>query len=150
MSTKKKSNTKSNTAKKVDAKAKTATAKPKAAPAAKAKKAEAKKPDPTPTVEKIEVKPVEPQPTKAAVKPAEKPEKKLSLVKAAVAVLSEDNAALTVKQIIAAAKEKGLWSPGAGKTPEQTLYSAILREMKTKGEASRFVKDAPGHFRIRD
>ena len=42
MSTKKKSNTKSNTAKKVDAKAKTPTAKPKAAPAAKAKKAEAK------------------------------------------------------------------------------------------------------------
>ena len=51
------------------------------------------------------MKPVEPQPTKAAVEPAEKPEKKLSLVKAAIAVLSEDNAALTVKQIIAAAKD---------------------------------------------
>jgi hypothetical protein len=49
--------------------------------------------------------------------------------------------------MIDSAKEKGLWEPGQGKTPEQTLYSAIVREIKVKGENSRFKKtDARGLF----
>ena len=38
---------------------------------------------------------------------------------------------------------------GAGKTPEQTLYSAIMREIKAKGDQARFVKDARGHFKAK-
>ena len=80
--------------------------------------------------------------------PAE-PVKKLSLLNAALEVLKGDNAALNTKQMVEAAKAKGYWTPGAGKTPEQTLYSAIMREIKAKGDASRFVKDARGHFRAK-
>jgi hypothetical protein len=45
------------------------------------------------------------------------------------------------------AKERGLWTPGAGKTPEQTLYSAIMREIRDKGDAARFRKSPlRGHY----
>ena len=41
----------------------------------------------------------------------------------------------------------GLWTPGAGKTPEQTLYSAIMREIRDKGDAARFRKSPlRGHY----
>ena len=39
----------------------------------------------------------------------------------------------------------GLWQ-SEGKTPSATLYSAILRETKTKGEAARFRKTERGKF----
>ena len=86
--------------------------------------------------------------TPAQTAPAQ-PEKKLSLLSAALEVLKSDDAALTTKQMVEAAKARNLWTPGAGKTPEQTLYSAIMREIKAKGDASRFVKDARGHFRAK-
>ena len=39
---------------------------------------------------------------------------------------------------------------GAGKTPEQTLYSSIKREIASKGGASRFVmSQVKGHFALR-
>lgn len=88
-----------------------------------------------------------PAPKEENVIPAK--EKKLSLLSAALEVLKFDSAALNTRQMVAAAKERGLWTPGAGKTPEQTLYSAIMREIKAKGDASRFVKDASGHFKAR-
>lgn len=37
--------------------------------------------------------------------------------------------------------------PG-GKTPHATLYSAILREIATKGNEARFKKTERGHFTI--
>lgn len=77
------------------------------------------------------------------------PEKKLSLLSAALEVLKSDDAALTTKQMVEQAKARNLWTPGTGKTPEQTLYSAIMREIKAKGDASRFVKDARGHFKAK-
>ena len=82
-------------------------------------------------------------------KAADDAKPKLSLMKAAVAVLEESGEALNTKQMIELAKQKGLWTPGEGKTPEQTLYSAIAREIKAKGESSRFVKSARGLFAIR-
>jgi len=85
---------------------------------------------------------------KSTQKAVEAPKSKLSLMKAAIAVLGESDEALNTKQIIEQAKAKGLWTPGAGKTPEQTLYSAIAREIKAKGESARFKKDARGHFRL--
>ena len=88
---------------------------------------------------------------KATPQPATptEPAKKLSLINAALEVLKSDNAAMNTKQMVEAARVQGLWTPGTGKTPEQTLYSAIMREINTKGDASRFVKDARGHFRAR-
>ena len=41
---------------------------------------------------------------------------------------------------------KGYWSSPGGKTPDATLCSAILREIKVKGDQSRFVKVGPGRF----
>ena len=77
------------------------------------------------------------------------PEKKLSLLNAALEVLKSGDESLTTRQMVAAAKDRGLWTPGSGKTPEQTLYSAIMREIRDKGDASRFEKDARGHFKAR-
>ncbi len=76
-------------------------------------------------------------------------EKRLSLVNAAAAVLEASEEALSVRQMIEYAKTRGLWMPGSGKTPEQTLYSSILREIKEKGEASRFVRVERGRFAFR-
>lgn len=74
------------------------------------------------------------------------PQKGLSLLNAAAAVLEQAGGAMTVKAIIERAKETGLWSPSGGKTPEQTLYSAIIREIRDKGETARFRKEGPGLF----
>lgn len=76
-------------------------------------------------------------------------EKKRSLLSAALEVLKSDDAALTTRQMVEQAKARSLWTPGKGKTPEQTLYSAIMREIKAKGDLARFVKDARGHFKVK-
>ena len=84
---------------------------------------------------------------KSEAKVGEKSSPKLSLLNAAAAVLENSDEPLSVRRMIDSAKEKGLWEPGQGKTPEQTLYSAIVREIKVKGENSRFKKtDARGLF----
>ena len=69
-----------------------------------------------------------------------KPEKKKSLLDLAAKILADTGEALNCKELVAKAKETGWVS--TGKTPEQTLYSGIFREMKEKGEASRFKKSA--------
>ena len=68
-----------------------------------------------------------------------RPEKKLSLLNAAAQVLATCREPLNCKEMIAKAVEMGLWTPTAAKTPEQTLYSGIFREIKTS-EESRFKK----------
>ena len=74
------------------------------------------------------------------------PKKGLSLLNAAATVLERSGEAMPVRAMIEEAKASGLWTPGGGKTPEQTLYSAIIREIKDKGGASRFRKDGRGRF----
>ena len=74
------------------------------------------------------------------------PQKGLGLLSAAAVVLESSAAPMTVKAMIEAAKDAGLWSPRGGKTPEQTLYSAIIREIRDKREQSRFRKDGRGLF----
>ena len=92
---------------------------------------------------------------KAAPKAAPKteaaavPKKGLSLLNAAATVLERSGEAMPVRAMIEEAKASGLWTPTGGKTPEQTLYSAIMREIRDKGDASRFEKDARGHFKAR-
>jgi len=85
---------------------------------------------------------------KAAAAPSPKavPQKGLGLLSAAAAVLERTGDAMSVKAMIEEAKSSGLWTPKGGKTPEQTLYSAIIREIKDKGEASRFRKEGRGRF----
>ena len=53
---------------------------------------------------------------------------------------------MTTKAMIEAMGAKGYWSSPAGKTPAATLYSAILREITTKGDKSRFTKTERGKF----
>ena len=83
-----------------------------------------------------------------ATKKKTAPVPKLSLIKAAIAVLTETEEAMNTKSIIEAAKAKGLWTPGEGKTPEQTLYSAIVREIKVKAAAARFTAVGKGLFKL--
>ena len=68
-----------------------------------------------------------------------RPEKKLSLLNAAARVLAACRTPMNCKEMIAKAVEMGLWTPTGAKTPEQTLYSGIFREMKS-GAESRFKK----------
>ena len=68
-----------------------------------------------------------------------RPEKKLSLLNAAAKVLAACRAPMNCKEMIAKAVEMGLWTPTGAKTPEQTLYSGIFREIKST-EEPRFKK----------
>ena len=68
-----------------------------------------------------------------------RPEKKLSLLNAAAQGLATCREPMNCKEIIEKAVEMELWVPTGGKTPEQTLYSGIFREIKTS-EEPRFKK----------
>ena len=65
----------------------------------------------------------------------------LSGLDAAAQVLAEVGQPLNAKEILERILAKGLWKT-SGKTPEATLYSAMLREMQKEGEGARFAKAA--------
>ncbi|HZY90687.1 MAG TPA: HTH domain-containing protein [Gemmataceae bacterium] len=95
----------------------------------------------------------EPAQTSAKLKrqrkaPAEPKEKKLSALDAAAKVLGEAGRPMGCKEMIATMAAKGYWASPAGRTPEATLYSAILRELTTKGDKSRFQKTERGKFAL--
>jgi hypothetical protein len=75
--------------------------------------------------------------------------KKLSCLDAAAQVLAKAGQAMTTGEMIEAMAKKGLWSSPNGATPAATLYSAILREVNTKGDDARFVKTERGKFAAR-
>jgi hypothetical protein len=81
-----------------------------------------------------------------AKKAAAKQAKKLSALDAAAQVLAESKEPMNAKQMIDAMAAKGLWSSPGGKTPAATLYSAIIRELATKGKDARFKKTERGKF----
>lgn len=72
--------------------------------------------------------------------------KSMSALDAAAKVLQEAGEAMNSKQMIDAMSTKGYWSSPGGKTPHATLYSAILREIATKGDGCRFKKTERGKF----
>ena len=72
--------------------------------------------------------------------------KKISCLDAAAQVLAASGEPMNAKQMIDAITEKGLWTSPGGKTPHATLYSAIIREISTKGDESRFRKTERGKF----
>src|ERR1700761_7354997 len=71
--------------------------------------------------------------TKKATKREATP-KKLSAIDAAAQVLAGSKQPMNAREMITAMGEKGLWTSPGGKTPHATLYSAILREIGTKGK----------------
>ena len=76
----------------------------------------------------------------------QKQEKKRSLLDAAVEVLRIAKQPMNTREIIEWAMKLELWQPTGAKTPEQTLYGAIVRENKTK-EHPRIIKsDIKGKF----
>ena len=89
--------------------------------------------------------------TKSAKAPKAKAPKangKLSCLDAAAKVLADAKEPMTTKAMIEAMASKGLWSSPNGQTPAATLYSAILREIKTKGKEARFKRSDRGLFAI--
>ncbi len=84
-------------------------------------------------------------PAKKAKPKSAKP-KKLSALDAAAQVLAASKEPMNAKQMIEAMAAKRLWTSPGGATPWATLYSAILREVATKGKDSRFKKTDRGHF----
>ncbi len=56
--------------------------------------------------------------------------------------------AAATSEMIDAMAEKKLWSSPGGKTPDRTLYSAILREIQKKGKEARFLKVERGRFTL--
>ena len=72
--------------------------------------------------------------------------KNLSALDAAAQVLAETGQPMSCKEMIEAMAQKGYWSSPGGKTPASTLYSAITKEISTKGKESRFQKTDRGRF----
>ena len=70
-----------------------------------------------------------------------------SLLNLAAKVLADAGQPLNCKEMVEKVLATGLWQTG-GKTPSATLYSAILREITTKGDAARFRKTERGKFEI--
>ncbi|MBX7166858.1 MAG: winged helix-turn-helix domain-containing protein [Pirellulales bacterium] len=100
----------------------------------KAAKPETKKPD------------AKQAPATKAAKPAK--EKRASAIDAAIRVLSESKEPMNAREMIEAMAAKGYWSSPNGQTPHATLYSAILREIATKGNQARFKKTDRGRFTV--
>jgi hypothetical protein len=74
---------------------------------------------------------------------------RLSQLDAAVKVLGEADVPMSTKDMVETMGQKGYWSSPGGRTPEATLYSAILREVKNKGDEARFVKTERGRFALK-
>ena len=72
--------------------------------------------------------------------------KRVSGLDAAARVLEESGQPMTAREMVEAAEAKGYWKSPGGKTPHATIYSAIIREITKKGDASRFTKTDRGKF----
>jgi hypothetical protein len=77
------------------------------------------------------------------------PPKRLGAIDAAAQVLAEAAEPLSAKQMIERMTAQKLWTSPGGKTPEATLYAAIVREIAAKGRQARFVKTDRGRFAAR-
>ncbi len=73
---------------------------------------------------------------------------KLSALDAATKVLGEAGTPMSCKELIEAMAAKGYWTSPGGKTPQATLYAAILREITVKGTQARFQKTERGRFAL--
>ena len=79
---------------------------------------------------------------------APKPRRKLSLVSAGIEVMKQEGRPLNTREIVKLATERGLWTPTACRTPEQSLYGAFFLEMKNSS-SPRIKKSAErGKFEL--
>ena len=78
---------------------------------------------------------------------AEAKKQRHSLLNLAAKVLGEAGAPMNCKEMVEKVLATGLWKT-EGKTPQATLYAAILREIQTKGDQSRFRKVERGKFTL--
>jgi len=97
-------------------------------------------------------------PRKAGIKAAPKKAKKktpdklkrLSALDAAAQVLKNAGKPMWVSDLIDAMAEQKLWKSPHGKTPTATLHAAMMREIRRKGDDSRFRKVDCGLFVLND
>jgi hypothetical protein len=73
---------------------------------------------------------------------------KLSALDAAAQVLARSKGPLTCPELIDQMQAEGLWQTTNGKTPVATLNASLHRELKLKGDASRFAKAGRGKFTL--
>jgi hypothetical protein len=85
------------------------------------------------------------KPRKLKVK-ADAPPKKLSMMAAALQVLQDRKVAMTCPELIDIMSTEDLWVSPGGKTPANTLYAAISRDIKVNGTGSAFRKAERGRF----
>ncbi|MDX2115248.1 MAG: HTH domain-containing protein [Planctomycetota bacterium] len=81
-----------------------------------------------------------PKATKA-IKP-----KRPSALDAAAQIIADANKPMKAQELIEQMAARGLWKSPSGKTPEATLYAAIIREIAAKGADARFKKRDRGLF----
>jgi hypothetical protein len=74
-------------------------------------------------------------------------DKKLSQLQAAIKVLAEAKEPMNCKALVEAMQAKGYWTSPGGKTPSQTLYASIMRNIH-KGKDAQFVKADRGMFSL--
>ena len=75
--------------------------------------------------------------------------KRVSALDAAARVLSDAEEPQTCQQLIETMAAKGYWKSKDGKTPANTLYAAMAKEIRTKGKESRFQKVGRGQFALK-
>ena len=90
-------------------------------------------------------KPTTPKPKTKKAKPAA--DKKLSQIDAAIRILANAKEPMNCTAMVEAMQAKGYWASPGGKTPSQTLYASILRDIR-KGKDVRFVKADRGTFAL--
>jgi hypothetical protein len=87
-----------------------------------------------------------PKTAKTPKQPKEPKAKRVSALDAAAKVLAGSSKPMRATEMIAEMQAKGLWKSPDGKTPEATLYAAIIREIAAKGKDARFKKHERGVF----
>lgn len=97
-----------------------------------------------------------PKPGRAAVSPAAKPalhakRPGMGALDAAAQILTglsgeEAKQGIKAQTLIDRMAKQKLWTSPGGKTPQATLYAAMVREITSKGAAARFRKVSRGHF----
>jgi len=73
--------------------------------------------------------------------------KRSSGLDAAAQVLNEAGEPMSCKAMVERMLADGLWHT-SGKSPQATIYAALIREIAKKGDASRFRKTGPGKFTL--
>ena len=68
------------------------------------------------------------------------------MMAAALQVLQQRKVAMTCPELIDVLATEDLWTSPRGKTPSNTLFAAISRDIKDKGKDSAFRKEERGRF----